>query len=131
MKRGSPRSTTAMLVRPELMWTTPIASPGVSDSSANQLGVEPSSARTSAKAVTSTCAEPQARALDCRDDVGDHVALRGDEQHFHHVLVGRSHVVTDDLEVDDRFLDRNRDVVLSLVLDRARELGALHVRAGR
>ena len=72
--------------------------------------------------------ELEPRSLDRGDRVADHVALRCDEQHFHHVLVGGRHVVADDLEIEDRILDRDRDVVLRLVLDRAFEFRALHVR---
>ena len=127
VKRGSPRSTTAMLVRPELTCTTPIASPGVSDSSASQLGVEPSSARTRANAVTSTWPSRRPAPSTAETMLAIMSRCAATSSDFHHVLVGRRHVVPDDLEVDDRFLDRNRDVVLRLVLDRAREFGALHV----
>ncbi len=44
------------------------------------------------------------------------------------MLVGGSHVVADDLEIEDGIFDRDRDVVLGLILDGAFELGPLHER---
>ena len=127
VNRGMPRSTTAMLVSPELMWTMPWRSSGSSASSGSQPASVPSSARTRANAVTSTLGELQSRAFDGSDDVEIMSRCAATSRTSIMCSSAGRHVVADDLEVDDRFLDRDRDVVLGLVLDRAGELVALHV----
>ena len=110
---------------------TPVASPASSSSSGRTLAVSPISARTIANDVTSICWSLRPAPSTAATAAADHVALRGDEQHFHHVLVVRRHVVADDLEIEDRVLDRDRDVVLRLVLDRALRARRAPCTAGR
>ncbi len=126
VNRGTSRSTTAMLVSPEDTWMTPMASPGSEISSGTTCATSPNSPRTRANAVEIDLRELEPGSLDCGDGGAHHVALRRDEHDFHHVLVGRGHVVTEDVEVEDRFFNGDRDVVLRLVLDGAFELGLVH-----
>ena len=70
MKRGTPRSTTAMFVSPELTWTMPSRLAGLSASSGTTLGVVAEQRAHERERGHVDVGELRARALDRRDGVG-------------------------------------------------------------
>ena len=73
----------------------------------------------------------QAAGFHRRHEPTDGRRVRGDQKHLHRGLVaraGRRSRRTEDREVEDRVLDRDRNEVAGLELQRARKLGPSHQR---